>query len=125
MARYIVRWEMVYEDAKNEFDAVAQAYGHICEIASDPSIGANFVQVKEIVDTLDREYYSIGITSGHEALANVVSDFLDGYMDETLKEWNLSRKEFQKVIYWNLAKHFIFTKKMWKSHEEWYGKVRR
>lgn len=45
MARYIVRWEMIYEDAENEFDAVAQAYGHICEIANDPSVGANFVQI--------------------------------------------------------------------------------
>lgn len=45
MARYIVRWEMVYEDAENEFDAVAQAYAHLCEIAQDPSIGANYVQV--------------------------------------------------------------------------------
>ena len=36
---------MIYEDAKNEFDAVAQAYGHLCEIANDPSAGANFVQV--------------------------------------------------------------------------------
>lgn len=43
--RYIVRWEMIYEDAESEFDAVAQAYGNLCEIASDPSIGANFVQV--------------------------------------------------------------------------------
>lgn len=45
MARYIVRWEMIYEDAENEFDAVAQAYAHICEIAQDPSVGTNFVQV--------------------------------------------------------------------------------
>ncbi len=45
MARYIVRWEMMYEGAENEFDAIAQAYGHICEIASDPSTGANYVQV--------------------------------------------------------------------------------
>lgn len=45
MARYIVRWEMIYDDAENEFDAVAQAYGHICEIAKDPSVGANYVQV--------------------------------------------------------------------------------
>ena len=45
MARYIVRWEMIYEDAENEFDAVAQAYGHICELAQDASVGANYVQV--------------------------------------------------------------------------------
>lgn len=45
MARYIVRWEMIYEDAENEFDAVAQAYGHLCEIVHDPSVGANYVQV--------------------------------------------------------------------------------
>jgi hypothetical protein len=36
---------MIYEDAENEFDAIAQAYGNICEIASDPSIGANYIQV--------------------------------------------------------------------------------
>lgn len=45
MTRYIVRWKMMYEDAENEFDAVAQAYGHLCELAQDPSVGANYVQV--------------------------------------------------------------------------------
>lgn len=45
MARYIVRWEMIYEDAENEFDAVAQAYAHLCELAQDASVGANYVQV--------------------------------------------------------------------------------
>lgn len=45
MKRYIVRWEMIYEDAQNEFDAVAQAYSHLCELALDPSTGANYVVV--------------------------------------------------------------------------------
>jgi hypothetical protein len=41
---YIVTWSMVYE-AENHLDAVAQAYGSICEIAQNPSVGANFVTV--------------------------------------------------------------------------------
>jgi len=35
---------MVFE-ADNHLDAVAQAYASICEVASDPSVGANYVSV--------------------------------------------------------------------------------
>ena len=45
MTRYIVRWEMIYEDMDNEFEAVASAYGNLAEIVHDPSIGANYVSV--------------------------------------------------------------------------------
>jgi hypothetical protein len=48
MATYIIKWEMVYEDSQNEFDAVAQAYAHLCELAQDPSAGANYVQVTNL-----------------------------------------------------------------------------
>ncbi len=41
---YIVTWQMVFE-ADNHLDAVAQAYASICELASDPSVGANYVSV--------------------------------------------------------------------------------
>ena len=41
---YLVTWQMVFE-ADNHLDAVAQAYASLCEVASDPSIGANYVSV--------------------------------------------------------------------------------
>lgn len=42
---YTVTWSMVY-DADNHLDAVRQAYGSICDLAIDPSRGANFVLVE-------------------------------------------------------------------------------
>ena len=42
--QYIVTWSMVYE-ADNHLDAVAQAYGSICDLAENPSVGANYVTV--------------------------------------------------------------------------------
>jgi hypothetical protein len=44
LMQYIVTWQMVYE-ADNHLDAVAQAYGSICDLAENPSVGANFVTV--------------------------------------------------------------------------------
>jgi len=41
---YLVRWEMVYE-SDSHLDAIAQAYGEICDLAKDPSRGANYVTV--------------------------------------------------------------------------------
>jgi hypothetical protein len=35
---------MIYE-ADNHLDAIAQAYAEICELAKDPSQGANYVTV--------------------------------------------------------------------------------
>jgi bifunctional N-acetylglucosamine-1-phosphate-uridyltransferase/glucosamine-1-phosphate-acetyltransferase GlmU-like protein len=42
--QYIVTWSMVYE-ADNHLDAVVQAYGSICDLAENPSVGANYVTV--------------------------------------------------------------------------------
>ena len=41
---YLVRWEMIYE-ADNHIDAITQAYAEICDLAKDPSQGANYVTV--------------------------------------------------------------------------------
>jgi hypothetical protein len=41
---YLVTWEMVYE-ANDHLDAIAQAYAEICDLAKDPSQGANYVTV--------------------------------------------------------------------------------
>ena len=48
MARYIVTWQMVYEDCESDLDAVCQAYGNLAEIASDPTVGANYVMVRDM-----------------------------------------------------------------------------
>jgi hypothetical protein len=44
MTQYLVTWQMVYE-ADNHIEAVAQAYGSICDLAENPSVGANYVTV--------------------------------------------------------------------------------
>lgn len=45
MTRYIVKWEMIYEDVANEFEALACAHGDLSEIVHDPSVGANYFSV--------------------------------------------------------------------------------
>jgi len=39
---------MVYDDCDSIEEAVSQAYGNIAEIAHDPTIGANFVTVRDM-----------------------------------------------------------------------------
>ncbi len=41
---YLVTWQMIYE-ADDHLDAVVQAYAEICDLAKDPSQGANYVTV--------------------------------------------------------------------------------
>lgn len=78
----------------------------------------------EILDILETEYYSLGITSGHEALANLLSDFFDGFLDSTLEEWGTTKHEFHTTLFWLLAKRFIDEKKMWQSHQHYYARKR-
>lgn len=44
MKEYTVTWSMTYE-ANDVYDAVEQAYAEMCELARDPSEGANYVSV--------------------------------------------------------------------------------
>jgi hypothetical protein len=76
--------------------------------------------VHEMVDLLDSEYYSIGITSGHEALANVLDDFFSGRLDSFLEEQGSSKHEFHKLTFWVLAKKWIAEGKMWQDQRKWY-----
>jgi hypothetical protein len=76
--------------------------------------------IHEIVDILDEEYYSIGIVSGHEALANLLSDFFDGHLDNFLEEQGSSKHEFHKIIFWVIAKKWIVEGKMWQAQDKWY-----
>ena len=80
--------------------------------------------IHEIVDILDEEYYSIGIVSGHEALANLLSDFFDGHLDNFLEEQGSSKHEFHKIIFWVLAKKWIVEGKMWQSQQHYYAQKR-
>lgn len=77
--------------------------------------------IHDIVDILDSEYYSIGISSGHEALANLISDFYDGHLDDFLTEQGSSKHEFHKIIFWVIAKKWIVEKKMWQSQQHYYA----
>jgi hypothetical protein len=76
--------------------------------------------IHEIVDLLDSEYYSIGITSGHEALANLLDDFFSGRLDSFLEEQQCSKHIFHKLIFWVLAKKWITEGKMWQDQRKWY-----
>ena len=76
--------------------------------------------ITEVMDILESEYYSLGITSGHEALANLISDFLDGHLDETFAEWGVSKHQFHAEIFWFLAKRMIDEKKMWQSYQHYH-----
>jgi hypothetical protein len=78
----------------------------------------------EIVYILESEYYSIGIESGHEALANLLDDFFNHRLDENFIEWGTSRHEFHETIFWFLAKKLFDEGKMWQSHHDFYsGKI--
>lgn len=81
-------------------------------------------EITEVLDILDGEYYSLGISSGHEALANLIGDFLDGFLDTTLEEWGVSRHEFHSTIFWLLAKRFLDDKRMWESHQIYTNRMR-
>lgn len=80
--------------------------------------------IHEIVDILDGEYYSIGIVSGHEALANVLSDFFDGHLDNFLEEQGSSKHEFHTIIFWVLSKKWIAEGKMWTPQHHYYARRR-
>jgi len=64
--------------------------------------------IHDIVDLLDSEYYSIGITSGHEALGNLLEDFFDGRLDDFLEEQGSSKHEFHKLIFYVLARSLLW-----------------
>ena len=76
--------------------------------------------IYDIVEILDSEYYSMGITSGHEALANVLDDLLSGRLDGFLEEQGTSKHEFHKTIFWVLSKKWISEGKMWQDQKVWY-----
>jgi hypothetical protein len=76
--------------------------------------------IYDIVEILDSEYYSMGITSGHEALANVLDDFLSGRLDGFLEEQGTNKHEFHKTIFWVLSKKWITEGKMWQDQKVWY-----
>lgn len=77
--------------------------------------------IHDIVDILDGEYYSLGISSGHEALGNLLEDFFDGRLDDFLEEQGSSKHEFHKIIFYVLAKKFVVEGKMWKSQHDYYA----
>lgn len=81
-------------------------------------------ETNEIVDALENEYYSLGVSSGHEALANLLADFFDGFLEPTLEEWGTSKHEFHTTLFWLLAKRFMDSRKMWQSHQDYYAQKR-
>jgi hypothetical protein len=76
--------------------------------------------IHDIVDLLDEEYYSLGVQSGHDAIATLLDDFFSGKLDEFLVEQESSKHEFHKTIFWVLAKKWISEGKMWQAQDKWY-----
>ena len=64
---YLVRWEMIY-DADNHLDAITQAYAEICDLAKDPSQGANYVTV------IDDSDHSIKTSMQIDEVLNLVGE---------------------------------------------------
>jgi hypothetical protein len=77
-------------------------------------------EIYDIVDILDTEYYSLGVTSGHEALASVLDDFFSGRLDDFLENQETTKHDFHKTIFWVLAKKWITEGKMWQDQKVWY-----
>ena len=64
---YLVRWEMIY-DADNHLDAITQAYAELCDLAKDPSQGANYVTV------IDDSDHSIKTSMQIDEVLNLVGE---------------------------------------------------
>lgn len=76
--------------------------------------------IHDIVDLLDSEYYSLGVPSGHNAIATLLDDFFSGRLDDFLVEQGSSKHEFHKLIFWVLAKKWFEEGKMWQAQDKWY-----
>jgi hypothetical protein len=76
--------------------------------------------IHDIVDLLDEEYYSIGVQSGHDAIATLLDDFFSDRLDEFLITQGSSKHEFHKIIFWVIAKKWIVEGKMWQAQDKWY-----
>lgn len=77
-------------------------------------------EIYDLVEILDGEYYSIGVSSGHEAIATLLDDFFSDRLDGFLEEQGATKHEFHKVIFWVLAKKWIHEGKMWEAQDKWY-----
>jgi len=78
----------------------------------------------EVIDILDKEYYSLGIESGIEALGNLLDDLYNHRFDQHLEEWGITSEELSFII------PLLFIKlqnegKMYKSAADWYYGSRR
>lgn len=75
----------------------------------------------ELVELLEGEYYSIGIKSGHEALANLLDDLSSHRLDDTLIEWGMEpTPDFYARILWNVGRSLMSAGKMWQSVEDYH-----
>ncbi len=75
----------------------------------------------DIINILTENYYSLGVESGHEALANILTEFWNNQFEENLSDWKIGEWDFM-VIVWELAKRWNDEGRMWTSHEEFYQK---
>lgn len=72
-----------------------------------------------LLSLLDEHYYSIGVRSGCEALAEITDDIVSGRLDQNFIEWEIDPMEFRAIVFFALARKWFSEGKMYQSHEEW------
>ena len=73
----------------------------------------------DIMDILSENYYSLGVESGHEALANILTEFWNNQFEENFSDWGIGEWDFMVIVF-ALAKKWSDEGKLWTSHEEFY-----
>jgi hypothetical protein len=57
----------------------------------------------DIMNILSENYYSLGVESGHEALANILTEFWNNQFDENFSDWGITEWDFMVIVF-SLAK---------------------
>jgi len=79
------------------------------------------MELHELTQLIDEQYYSIGIRSGHEAMANLLDDLISRRLDQTLIDYGFdpNASTYSKVL-WTVSSMWLSQGKMWQSVEEHY-----
>jgi len=51
----------------------------------------------DIIDTLEENFYVLGV-SGADAIVNIYDEIEDGYFDEQVKEWGISKAQLYECV---------------------------
>lgn len=82
----------------------------------------NAQDTREIADILISEYYSLGVESGHEALASLLTDFYEGRLIETFHDWGVTSEMFRNEIFWRVSYWMYSEGVMFTTQHDYYQK---